>query len=144
MPAISPQAILPEFRDLAALIRDQVIAQKLVIDAPRLVIAAGEAFDDQEGVCLRVLQNCGTTACYYLVYDDKDPVTPPTNPSAGNFHGILAGGSAQDDGLGSILDCSRFKGRILVAPVSGGVRLATFQARGPEMGMVEGINNPNL
>lgn len=147
MPANSPQAILPEYRSVDALIRDQVIAQKLIIDPPKLIEAAGEAFDDAEGVCIRVLQNCGTTACYYKVVDDKDfsAAAPATNPSAAakDWHGIIAGGSAQDDGLGSIVDFSRFKGRILVAAVSGGVRLATFQARGPESGMVEGINNPN-
>lgn len=143
MPAESIQAILPEFRSTEAYIRDAVLAQKLVIDPPKLIVAAGEAFDDQGGVALRFLQNCATVACYYKVVDDSNAATAPSNPSAIDFHGVMNACTVQDDGTGGQMDCSRFKGRILVAGVGGGaVRLATFQGRGPEMGMESLQENP--
>lgn len=50
-------------------------------------------------VLLRTVQNVGTVPVLYLIGS--------TNVSATNYHGVLAGGAAARDGLGSLLDLSR-------------------------------------
>lgn len=51
------------------------------------------------GVLCRFVQNVGTLPVLYLI--------GATNISATNYHGVIAGGQANRDGLGSVLDLSR-------------------------------------
>jgi hypothetical protein len=134
LPSDTPQAQVPESRCESDYIRDSVLAQSLNVNPPKLITAAGKALDDVEGIGIRKLQNCGITAAYYLIVEESKDINHalPSVPDATNFHGILAGGSAQDDGLGTEYDFSRFKGAVYVAAVSGNLRISTFVARGPE------------
>ena len=120
------QAVLPETRIGVDYLRDLLLAQHLVVDPATIVTQNGEVFNDTEGVCLRFMQNCGTVPVKYLISNE--------DAAADKFHGIIAGGSVVDDGLGSIVDLSRFKGRVSIFGVGGNPRVATFRAHGPERG----------
>lgn len=125
MPAIpSPQAQLPVFRTWDENIRSLVMAQKLDILPPELFTGSGAEtiFQDENGVALRFLQNCGTNAIYVAI---------GSAASSTNFHFILAGGSAADDGLGSIVDVSKYKGSVSIYSAAAH-RVAKFQANAPE------------
>lgn len=56
-------------------------------------------------VLSRTIQNTGTAPVLYAI---------GTVVSSTNYHGVLAGGLADRDGLGSLLDLSRFPGRVSV------------------------------
>lgn len=119
----SPQAILPVFTTLDQNIRSLIRAQNLDVRPPNLLTASGAetAFPDSDAIAFRVLQNCGTNAVYVCIGDTA---------SANNFHYILAACSAQDDGLGSVMDCSKYKGAVSIYS-SAAHRVATFAAYGP-------------
>jgi hypothetical protein len=134
----SPQAVLPETRTWPQYLRDAVRAQKLIVDPARIISEAGIAFEKEDDVAIRTLQNLGDTPVYYLIVESVDdgnmnPADEASNPSANNNHGVLAACAITDDGLGTLLDLSRFVGKVLVAAVSGvgsgNIKLATFQAR---------------
>jgi hypothetical protein len=72
-------------------------------------------------VLLRTLQNTGTNAVLYLI-------NPSSTVSSTNYHGVLAGGVAVRDGLGSVLDLSK-----VPYPVS----LITESANGTTVAVVE-------
>ena len=118
----SPQAILPTFTTFDQNIRGMVRAQNLDVRPPNILTAAGaeQAFANDNDVALRVLQNCGTVPVYVCIGDTA---------SAVNFHYILAACSATDDGLGSVMDCSKYKGAVSIYS-SAAHRVATFIAYG--------------
>jgi hypothetical protein len=67
----------------------------------------------------RTIQNCGTNAFLYLIGS--------TNVSATNYHGVVAGGSAVRDGLGSILDLSRVTAPVSMRCESGTTEIAVIE-----------------
>lgn len=122
-----PQANVPDFLAPGAFLKGLIAARDLIVEPPRIVAAndgvAVDAFIAEDGGALRVLQNC----CIYPIKYAVD-----TDVAAESFHGILAGCTAQDDGLGSVVDLSRFKGRISVMATGGALRACTFNAYLPE------------
>lgn len=120
------QSLVPSRRSVSSLLRDTLIAQKLNVAAPRLVTGLAnvvtEVFTAKQGVAFRMIQNCGTTAVKVAVNTDVD---------ATSFHFVLAACSAQDDGLGSVQDLSRFEGRVTITS-TGAYRVCTFEAMAPE------------
>lgn len=120
---MSPQSIVPSgFRSVHQLLQDAVTTQAdLKILGPNLIVANGEAFKKHKYCSFRQLQNCGNTAVKFLVDNDNDCTEQ-------NFHGILAGGNAVDDGLGSIVDFSKTAQRVTIFGVGGAVpRICTFE-----------------
>lgn len=130
---VSLQAQLPGNRSHKSLALAAVMAQKLNVSPPRIVVAnsvidsAGKgtlpALEDKGGVAIRSLHNVGTLPVVWAVGNV---------PTAGNYHGVLAPGLASDDGLGSYKDFSNFKGAVFVLGIGGNPRLATFEALAPE------------
>jgi len=124
---ISPQAKVPTRATERQLL--QRITQPLVstgVLGPNIISADGEALPAQKATVFRVIQNCGTVAVKYLV--DNDNLC-----TEANFHGILAACSAQDDGLGSIVDFSKVTDRITIKGVgSTSPRVCTFVGVTPE------------
>lgn len=122
----SPQAILPTFRTYDEHIKALVVAQILTILPPQLFTATGAEtiFPSESNTALRFLQNCGTNVVYVAI---------GSVASTTNFHFIVAGGSAADDGLGSLIDVSKYKGAVSVYSVAAH-RIATFLAYAPERG----------
>ena len=125
MPSASPQSTVPNRRSVSAL--DGISTQPdLRVQGPRIISANGIAFDKTKRSAFRVLQNVGVTAVKYLVDDNG-------LASELNFHGILAAGSAEDDGLGSVVNFSVASHRVSVFGVGGGaIKLATFEGVSPE------------
>jgi len=132
MAAETPQAGLPSYRDKHSLLKDAITAQKLNVLPPRIVIensavvaneATKPALDAKKDVSIRQLQNCGTRKVYWSVN---------SVPTAEMFHGILAGCSVQDDGLGSVKDFSNIVGAVYIFDAGGNPRVATYEALSPE------------
>lgn len=87
---------------------------------PRIVEANGAVFQQKpEGVIMRQIQNCGTLPVKFLIDNNADCTKD-------NFHGILAGGSVVDDGLGSIMNFNATPDRISIF-CTGTPRLATLE-----------------
>lgn len=119
---VSIQALIPNRPTLGDAVMAGVKARNIVVDPARLVEADGEAFPsdgDSLPTSLKYMQNCGTNAVKYKI---GDPMA-----DANDFHGILAGGTAQDDGLGSVVDLSNIKEAVYVMGVGGAPRLATIK-----------------
>lgn len=109
-------------------IKALVVAQKLDVIPPQLFTATGAetVFEDENGVAMRFLQNCGTNAVYVAINSVASPA---------NFHFIIAGGSVADDGLGSIVDVSKYKGSVSIYSAAAH-RVASFLAYAPERAWV--------
>ena len=128
MPQESPQAKVPSGqRSNHDLLLAQVSTQPNVrVQPPLIVEADGEVFPKRRHVAFRLIQNCGLTAVKFLV-DDVNDCTEE------NFHGILAAGSAVDDGLGSVYSFPIVGSRITVFGVAGGaIKVALFEGRNDE------------
>lgn len=112
------------------LLIDAVEAMDLLVEAPRIVTAAGVALEDRKEIALRMLQNVGTNAVLILVTAADPDTGAIPNPTLLNYHFSLAAGTAADDGLGGTIDLSRVRGIITAAGADGNAfRLVTFQAR---------------
>jgi hypothetical protein len=120
----SPQALLKNLpRTTRELLRDQIVAQKLNVLPPRLVVLTGaQVFDDKANCAIRYVQNQSDVACKLCVGDIA---------TADNFHFSLPGCSATDAGDGGAIDLSRYEGKVTVFS-AGTVRLSTFEALAPE------------
>ena len=70
-------------------------------------------------VLYRGIQNTGTNAFLYLIGS--------TNVSSTNFTGIVAGGQAVRDGLGSIVDLSRAPWPVSLKTESGGTTVTAVE-----------------
>ena len=127
MPIESPQAVgLRTKRSERSLLEGFITSQKgTVVLPPNIVIANGVCVTKRQGVAFRQIQNCGTTVVKYLI-DNANLCT------ALNFHGILAAGSAVDDGLGSILQFNINGDRISILGVGGDPRVCVLEAIAPE------------
>lgn len=123
----SPQAVIPSRRTLGHFLKGAIDARDLAVDTPRIVAAndgvAIDAFDSEDNVGFRYLQNCCAFPVKYAI---------DTDAAAESFHGILAACVATDDGLGSGVDLSKFKGRISVMAIGGALRIATIIGYTPE------------
>lgn len=123
----SPQSIVPVTRTTDQYIRAQVLAQKLVVAPARIVTVASTAntpiLEAKNGVAKRSLHNVGTTVVVWKVGGV---------PTVDDYHGVLAAGSAANDGLGSLQDLSDFKGDIYIISLTGAPRVCVFEATGPE------------
>ena len=113
----SPQAVgLFNKRSSRHLLEAAVTSQRgATVSGKILLNADGEVFAQVKpplGVAYRHIQNRGTTAVKYLI----DNVNDCTEQ---NFHGILAGGSALDDGLGSVMTWGITADRITIFGVAG-------------------------
>lgn len=89
------------------------------VAGPNLIVANGVALLKQSKTLFRQIQNCGTVPVKYLV--DNDNLCTDQN-----FHGILAACTAQDDGLGSIINFSKVMDRVTILGVGGNPRVCTF------------------
>lgn len=119
----SPQGQIPTFRTMDELIKAQVVNQALSILPAQLYTGTSEEiFPAESNVAIRVISNCGTNAVKVCIGDVA---------TANLFHFIIAGGSADDDGLGSVVDVSRYTGKVTVYSAAAH-RLATFRAYAPE------------
>lgn len=113
----SYQALLPNRLTLGDALMANVNARYIVINPPALVTADGQLFAAETRTSIKFAQNCGTTAVKYKIGSE---IT-----GADDFHGILAGGSAEDDGLGSVIDFSKIQDAIYIEAVTGTPRVAT-------------------
>lgn len=78
------------------------------VSPPRIVEANGMVFQQrQNGVIQRQIQNCGTLPVKFLLDNNSDCTKD-------NFHGILAGGSVVDDGLGSVQNFNNTGDRVSI------------------------------
>lgn len=108
------------------LLRDLVSGPRVFVKGPRIISANGEALPQQKRPAFRKIQNCGTVAVKFLI-DNANNCTEL------NFHGILAPGSAQDDGFGAQGDFSQFDGRVSIYGVGGGTpRVCVIEGVAPE------------
>jgi hypothetical protein len=88
--------------------------------SPGLIITNGEALPNNQKAAFRQIQNCGTVAVKYLIDNEN-------NCTEQNFHGILAGGNAVDDGLGSVANFNITSRRVSIYAVGGvAPRVVTF------------------
>jgi len=86
--------------------------------APQIVTVTGTAqyvftasdVRTQGRVFVRTIQNTGTSPVLYAI---------GSVASASSYHGVIAAGSTARDGLGSVVDLSRFPGRVPVVTESG-------------------------
>lgn len=128
MPADSPQSVTPVRRDTYSLLRDAIVTQESLAQMGSNVIEGTNqtkvALIRRPGAAFRQIQNCGTTPVKYLADDNNDC-------SANNFHGILAPGSAIDDGLGSVAQFGVTPTRVTVFS-AGAFRVAVFEGVAPE------------
>lgn len=113
----SAQALLPNRMTLGDALMANVNARYIVINPTNIVLADGLLFEAENRTSIKFAQNCGTNAVKYKIGSDL------TGPD--DFHGILAGGSAEDDGLGSVLDLSKIQEAIYILAVTGTPRVAT-------------------
>lgn len=125
MTITSPQAAVPNHRGSWELALGQVATQNgVVVRPPRIVTANGEVLAKQSRAAFRQIQNCGTNAVKFLI-DNVNACT------ADNFHGILAGGSATDDGLGSVVNFGITGDRVTIYAASA-PRICVFEGVAPE------------
>ena len=127
MPWDSKQAPVPNRRSAYQLLEAAVTTQAYNVWPPTVydgvaAAAAVKILADRPHGAFRFLQNLGTSPVKYAVN---------TAASSGTFHGVLAGGNAVDDGLGSILDFSKVKGDVYVYSDST-FRVCTFEAYDPQ------------
>ncbi len=122
---VSPQAVgLPNMETAGELLRAMSgIERGLTTMPPRLIEASGLAFEKNDSTVWKFLQNCGTNVVYWAAGVGAGDV------STTNFHGILAACTAQDDGLGSVVNLSRIPGPIYLYSVSGVMRVAVTECR---------------
>lgn len=122
-----PQANVPSRRGPGSFLQNAVDARNLDVRQPTIKTSADgiavTVFEDEVGVAIRAMQNC---CAFPVKYAINQTVT------ANSFHGILAACSATDDGLGSYVDLSKFRGYVSVLATGGALRLATFIAYNPE------------
>ncbi len=120
MPAGNPiQAQLPNRPTLHDAMMSNVLPREVVWQPPSIIEADGLAISADKDFFtsgVKFMQNCSATAVKYKIGSEIQ--------GADDFHGILAGGSAQDDGLGSVVNLSNIQEAIYVAAVSGSVRVA--------------------
>jgi hypothetical protein len=99
-----------------SLVRVQHIAE--AVSAPSVVTVSGTAqyvftataVRDGGRVVCRTIQNCGTNAVFYAI---------GAVATTSAYHGIIAGGSSVKDGLGSVVDLSRYTGQVSLITASG-------------------------
>lgn len=102
------------------LLRDLVIAQRLLVEDPKMKFVAGLILSGDKRAAIRTIENCGTVAVYWRCNGDA---------SAASFHGVLKACTLDDDGTGGFVDLSRFQGDIYVAPATGSaIRVTAFEA----------------
>lgn len=123
----SPQAVgIRNVRSGHQLLRDAITSQRgTTVLGPNIVTAAGQVFSRKRGVAWREMQNCGIVPVKYLIDNNADC-------TANNFHGILAAGTAVDDGLGSIRQFNITGDRVTVFVDSGNLRVCTLEVVAPE------------
>ena len=85
--------------------------------------------DETRQIGKRLIQNIGTDPI--LVHVGGQGVLDLVN--AGNFEAVLAGGSADNDGLGSQIDLSNVNGRVSIMVETGTLRASIFQAYTPDL-----------
>lgn len=126
MTITSRQAAVPTHRDQLSLLRAAVTTQPgVVVLPPNIVTVNGQALAKKPYCAFRQLQNCGTNAVKFLVDNVNDC-------TENNFHGILAGGSAQDDGLGSVVNFGVTGDRVTIFSTAGSHRVCVFEGNSPE------------
>lgn len=127
MSQATPQAQIKSFRAPGAFLKGAIDARDLDVREPNIVEAndgvSTLVFEDEPHVGIRYLQNC---CAFPVKYAINQPVT------ADSFHGILAACDATDDGLGSPVDLTRFRGAIYAMATGGAMRVATVIAYTPE------------
>lgn len=116
----SAQALLPNRPTLGDALQSLVNARDVVVTPPNIVVADGELFAAETRTSIKFAQNCAVEAVKYKI---GSAITGPDD-----FHGILAGGDVEDDGLGSVIDLSKIQDAIYIEAVSGAPRVATVLA----------------
>lgn len=116
MPQLFADADIRSFRPTDKAIQESQVAMRANIQPPKLVVASGEIFNfanDLNGLPLAGLfiQNCSTDPLKYCINDTA---------TADVFHGIAAGCQTQDDGLGSVIDLSKYAPNVKVTVYSAG------------------------
>lgn len=100
-----------------------------ISNAPVLLFGTNDAAAADGRTLVRKVQNVGTSPFYYLLHGTNHLTTNivthtlATNISTTNLHGIVAGGVAANDGLGSILDLSRWRFGVWAVCPSGNTTL---------------------
>ena len=114
-----------EMRSPYQLMQALVMGQDLFVQDPVILTAAGLILPSKRLVSIRTLANIGTVAAMWRIGG-----TPTTD----SFHGVLGACSSVNDGYGSIVDLSRFRGDVYVAPIPGAgtFRVVAFQAMSEE------------
>lgn len=120
---MASESQVPQFLDKGMIAKMGAnIGALLTVEPPRIVAADGLAFDDRPGI--RKLQNCAAAALYVKIGEEAIA-------GADDFHFILAACTDVDDGIGSQLDLSRFRGQVWIKAASGVPRVAAFAAYTP-------------
>lgn len=109
----------------------------------RLLTADGWAFGHcKGGIYRRTLQNVGTVAVKYWLIGPVNDDDTLFDPAAGSPeltdllatqppHGILAPGTANDDGFGALVDLQGFGHMVYIEGSGGAPRVLTFEAYDP-------------
>lgn len=119
----SPMAKLPSYRSLGQILKEGSNIPNALVKPPVVHEVAGELpFSNKRDVILRRIQNCSTAVLKWGI----------GVCTADQFHGILVGGSATDDGLGSAQDLSNIPGRVFVYS-PGAVRVALIEVRSSDI-----------
>lgn len=116
----SYQAQLPNPPTIGDAIMSLVLGKNVVVQPTKLVVADGQAIPETLNGSLKFLQNCAVAPLLYKIGS-----APLSND---DFHGILAGCSAQDDGLGSVVNLSAFQQSIWVKAQTGTPRVCVILA----------------
>ncbi len=141
----SPQAVnIPSFKCPGDFLRDIACPAKLDMDQQGLIDGAAFAYigagpyliprDYNRQLAVRTLHNMSTNPVKYRYVSPRSDDTVKT----ADFNGVLAGGVAQDDGLGSQLNSDKLDSDISIMCDTGTLRVAITQAYEP--GMMLGRN----
>lgn len=125
--------ITREHYDMEGLIRMMATGCNLLVAPAQLATKARQQILGrvERGVSIRVLQNHGTVPVKYWVSDNvPDYANDPC-------HGVIAGGSSNYDGLGSLVDLGKFSAAVWIdnaqSPGTDGLLVGIFLAYNREI-----------
>ena len=120
----SPQSGVGGTRTLGDALRDITATGTGVTRPPFIAVINGEVLPRSKNDRIRWLQNLGTSPVKWLANNTD-------NCSAALFHGVLAAGTAEDDGFGGMVDLHTIGERVTIY-CAATPRVAVIRVVNPE------------